>query len=224
MVLMLVQMTISTLLYLLIAAIVWNYWSGHERKAWHKLAIGIIFGICSIMSTHMGVNYKNMIINVRDIGPLAAGLFFDPVSGIIAGVIGGTERYIAGTYFNTGTFTTFACSLSTLLAGFLSAGLNIFLYKGTRTPAFHSAVIGMVMEVFHMYVVLLTHRNDMNSAYYIVKNCSIPMIIFTGLGLMGCSILILVQSEKEYEYIPITDHERTPIAKRFYRILLALFL
>ena len=221
MVLMLVQMTISTLLYLLIAAIVWNYWSGHERKAWHKLAIGIIFGICSIMSTHMGVNYKNMIINVRDIGPLAAGLFFDPVSGIIAGVIGGTERYIAGTYFNTGTFTTFACSLSTLLAGFLSAGLNIFLYKGTRTPAFHSAVIGMVMEVFHMYVVLLTHRNDMNSAYYIVKNCSIPMIIFTGLGLMGCSILILVQSEKEYEYIPITDHERTPIAKRFYRILLA---
>ena len=72
---MLVQMTISTLLYLLIAAIVWNYWSGHERKVWHKLAVGIIFGICSIMSTHMGVNYKNMIINVRDIGPLAAGLF-----------------------------------------------------------------------------------------------------------------------------------------------------
>ena len=221
---MLVKMAISTLLYLLITAVVRGYWSGHDRKVWHKFAVGIIFGICSIMSTHLGVDYKNMVINVRDIGPLAAGLFFDPVSGIISGLIGGAERYIAGTYFGVGTFTTLSCSLSTLLAGFLAAALNIFLYRGTRTPAFHSAVIGMVMEVFHMYVVLLTHRNDMNAAYYIVKNCSIPMIIFTGLGLTGCSILIILMSGEKYVYIPISDRERTPIAKRFYRKLLAATL
>lgn len=224
MVTMLVKMTISTVLYLLITAIVWNYWSGHERRAWHKVVVGIIFGICSVMSTHLGVDFRNMILNVRDIGPLAAGLFFDPVSGIISGVIGGAERYIAGTYFGVGTFTTVSCSLSTLLAGFLSAALNVFLYKGRRAPAYHSAVIGMVMEVFHMYVVLLTHRNDMNAAYFIVKNCSIPMIVFTGLGMMGCSILVMALSGEKYEYIPISDRERTPIAKRFYRKLLAAIL
>ena len=224
MVTMLVKMTISTVLYLLITAIVWNYWSGHERRAWHKVVVGIIFGICSVMSTHLGVDFRNMILNVRDIGPLAAGLFFDPVSGIISGVIGGAERYIAGTYFNVGTFTTVSCSLSTLLAGFLSAALNVFLYKGRRAPAYHSAVIGMVMEVFHMYVVLLTHRNDMNAAYFIVKNCSIPMIVFTGLGMMGCSVLVMAMSGEKYEYIPISDRERTPIAKRFYRKLLAAIL
>ena len=221
---MLVKMTISTVLYLLITAIVWNYWSGHERRAWHKVVVGIIFGICSVMSTHLGVDFRNMILNVRDIGPLAAGLFFDPVSGIISGVIGGAERYIAGTYFGVGTFTTVSCSLSTLLAGFLSAALNVFLYKGRRAPAYHSAVIGMVMEVFHMYVVLLTHRNDMNAAYFIVKNCSIPMIVFTGLGMMGCSVLVMAMSGEKYEYIPISDRERTPIAKRFYRKLLAAIL
>ena len=224
MVTMLVKMTISTVLYLLITAIVWNYWSGHERRAWHKVVVGIIFGICSVMSTHLGVDFRNMILNVRDIGPLAAGLFFDPVSGIISGVIGGAERYIAGTYFNVGTFTTVSCSLSTMLAGFLSAALNVFLYKGRRAPAYHSAVIGMVMEVFHMYVVLLTHRNDMNAAYFIVKNCSIPMIVFTGLGMMGCSVLVMAMSGEKYEYIPISDRERTPIAKRFYRKLLAAIL
>ena len=224
MVTMLVKMTISTVLYLLITAIVWNYWSGHERRAWHKVVVGIIFGICSVMSTHLGVDFRNMILNVRDIGPLAAGLFFDPVSGIISGVIGGAERYIAGTYFGVGTFTTVSCSLSTLLAGFLSAALNVFLYKGRRAPAYHSAVIGMVMEVFHMYVVLLTHRNDMNAAYFIVKNCSIPMIVFTGLGMMGCSVLVMAMSGEKYEYIPISDRERTPIAKRFYRKLLAAIL
>ena len=224
MVTMLVKMTISTVLYLLITAIVWNYWSGHERRTWHKVVVGIIFGICSVMSTHLGVDFRNMILNVRDIGPLAAGLFFDPVSGIISGVIGGAERYIAGTYFGVGTFTTVSCSLSTLLAGFLSAALNVFLYKGRRAPAYHSAVIGMVMEVFHMYVVLLTHRNDMNAAYFIVKNCSIPMIVFTGLGMMGCSVLVMAMSGEKYEYIPISDRERTPIAKRFYRKLLAAIL
>ena len=224
MVTMLVKMTISTVLYLLITAIVWNYWSGHERRAWHKVVVGIIFGICSVMSTHLGVDFRNMILNVRDIGPLAAGLFFDPVSGIISGVIGGAERYIAGTCFGVGTFTTVSCSLSTLLAGFLSAALNVFLYKGRRAPAYHSAVIGMVMEVFHMYVVLLTHRNDMNAAYFIVKNCSIPMIVFTGLGMMGCSVLVMALSGEKYEYIPISDRERTPIAKRFYRKLLAAIL
>ena len=82
----------------------------------------------------------------------------------------------------------------------------------------------MVMEVFHMYVVLLTHRNDMNAAYFIVKNCSIPMIVFTGLGMMGCSILVMALSGEKYEYIPISDRERTPIAKRFYRKLLAATL
>ena len=221
---MLVKMTISTVLYLIITAVVWNVWSRSERRIWHKIAVGIVFGTCSIMSTHMGIDFKNMILNVRDIGPLAAGLFFDPVSGIISGVLGGAERYIAGTYFNVGTFTTVSCSLSTMLAGFLSAALNVFLYKGRRAPAYHSAVIGMVMEVFHMYVVLLTHRNDMNAAYFIVKNCSIPMIVFTGLGMMGCSILVMALSGEKYEYIPISDQERTPIAKRFYRKLLAAIL
>ena len=156
---MLVKMTISTVLYLIITAVVWNVWSRSERRIWHKIAVGIVFGTCSIMSTHMGIDFKNMILNVRDIGPLAAGLFFDPVSGIISGVLGGAERYIAGTYFDVGSFTTLSCSLSTMLAGFLAAALNVFLYKGRRAPAYHSAVIGMVMEVFHMYVVLF-HTYD----------------------------------------------------------------
>ena len=224
MAIMLVKMTISTVLYWVVTAVVWNYWSEREHKIWQKAAVGIIFGICSIMSTHLGVNFKNMILNVRDIGPLIAGMFFDPVSGIISGVIGGVERYIAGTYYNVGAFTTVSCSVSTMLAGFLAAGINVIMLKGERPSGFHASAIGMVMEVFHMYVVLITHRNDMNAAHYIVKSCSIPMIVFSGLGLLGVSIIIMVLSGEKPEYISLSDHERTPIAKRFYRRLLAATL
>ena len=212
---MLVKMTISTVLYLIITAVVWNVWSRSERRIWHKIAVGIVFGTCSIMSTHMGIDFKNMILNVRDIGPLAAGLFFDPVSGIISGVLGGAERYIAGTYFDVGSFTTLSCSLSTMLAGFLAAALNVFLYKGRRAPAYHSAVIGMVMEVFHMYVIFLTHREDMDMAFYVVRACSVPMILFSGLGLMFCSVVIkksMGELHRPFATIPAED---IPVSHKF---------
>ena len=55
---------------------------------------------------------------------LTAGLFFDPISGIIAGLIGGTERYIIGTYFGIGSYTRVACSCATVVAGILNGFLD----------------------------------------------------------------------------------------------------
>ena len=261
---MLVKMTVSTGLYILITVFAWRLWSRHRQSVFAKVAIGVIFGLCSIASTHLGVNYKSMILNVRDIGPLAAGLYFDPVSGIIAGLIGGIERYIAGTYYGVGEFTTKACSLSTCLAGFLSAVLKLTLYKDQVIPAnnvaanarlsgaasgtnagtssaadagtaatitkpvypfmMQSFFIGAVMEVFHMYAVLITHRDHMHMAARVVRVCSLPMIIFSGLGLMICSYLIRRLSGETYERIPFTDYERTPIATRFHRRMLIVLL
>ena len=155
-----------------------------------KIIIGIIFGISSVLSTHFGVTYDRMIINVRDIGPLAAGLFFSPSSGIIAGLIGGIERYIVGTYFGIGSYTRIACSLSTCLAGFFAMGMKIKMFKGKKPSPFYAFFMGAVMEVFHMYVVFITHRSDMRMAFLVVSTCSIPMIIFTGIGMLFSSILL----------------------------------
>ena len=224
MALVILKMTISIVLYLIITVVLWHYWTRHEHSMRLKAAVGIIYGAASIASTHLGADYFYMVINVRDLGPLAAGLFFDPVSGIIAGAIGGVERYIVGTFYGVGTFTTIACSLSNLLAGFLAAILHLYFFKGKRPLAFQALFIGMVMEVFHMYAILLTHRDDMNSAYFIVKFCAVPMIVASGIGLMACTIAVLYLSGAKYEHIRISDHARTPIARRFYRRLLAVTL
>ena len=219
------QMTASTGLYLIITIMLWSYWSRYRHHTWQmKAAIGIFYGFCSIASTHLGVDYKDMILNARDLGPLAAGLFFDPVSGIISGVIGGAERYIAGAYWGIGSYTKVACSLSTFLAGILSAFLNKYLFKGKRPPASQSFFIGALMEVFHMYAVFLTHRDDMSMAYYVVRTCSIPMIVFSGLGLFCCSVSIMYFSGEHAERIPFRELERTPIATRFYRRLLTVIM
>ena len=182
---MILKMTVVVILYLIITAAVWKYQSRHAQTWGSRIGIGLIYGAAAIAATHLGINEKYMILNVRDIGPLAAGLFFDPFAGIIAGVLGGAERFYAGMFLGMASFSTVACSLTTMLAGIFGALMRVFFYRGKRAPAGQSFFIGAVMEDFHMYAVLLTHRDNMNRAYEVVRNCAVPMILFGGLGLMA---------------------------------------
>ena len=217
---MLLKMTSVTGLYVIITIFLWKKIRYKTFTPWMVIGIGSLYGLLSILSTHFGVDYNHMLLNVRDMGPLAAGLFFHPASGIIAGLIGGIERYIAGTYWGIGSYTRIACSISTCLAGFVAAGSNIFLFKGKKPAPDFSLFIGAVMEVFHMYVVLITHRSDMKMAYYVVKICSFPMIIYTGLGLCLISILIQVIVGEWKNPFKSLSLENVNIADRFQRWLL----
>lgn len=48
-----------------------------------------------MVGSEFGVPIDGAIINVRDAAPLCAGLIFGPTAGILAGVIGGLERWFA---------------------------------------------------------------------------------------------------------------------------------
>ena len=126
---MIVKMSLITALYVLLTALIWKRVQGRKLSLTARLVIGVIYGLCAVLSAHFRVDYFNMMLNVRDMGPLSAGLFFDPVSGIVAGLVGGIERYIAGTYWGIGTYTTVACSVSTCLAGFVAALTHVFIFK-----------------------------------------------------------------------------------------------
>ncbi len=229
MILMILQMTVATVLYVLLTVVLWRFWHRQtEHSVLMKLSVGVLYGICSVISNHISINYGEMLLNVRDIGPLVAGLFFGPLPGILSGLIGGIERYIIGEYFGIGSFTRLACGISTCLAGFFSAAVYKWGYKGKRPSVPHSFFIGAVMEVFHMYSVLITHRDDMAAAYAVVKVCSLPMIIFTGLGVATSSCIILHFSEQKDAIYPWTPREKTPVHVRFQRwlfmVTIALFV
>lgn len=208
MLLMIAQMSAITAAHIFLTLLLWKYFKDRKISRLAKVIIGLIYGGCSILSTHYGVQYEHMILNVRDLAPLSAGLFFDPASGIIAGLIGGIERYIAGTYFGIGSYTRVACSLSTCLSGFVAALLNLYIFKGKKPSAIYAFFMGAVMEVFHMYVVFITHRADMSMAFYVVRVCSVPMIIFCGLGLALSSIAIRIcAGEWRNPFRKMTDEE-----------------
>ena len=212
---MIFKMTSVTGLYVLLTVLLWNYNRKRTLTLYHKLLIGLIYGGCAVLSTHFGIDYNHMMLNVRDLGPLSAGLFFDPVSGIIAGLIGGIERYIAGAFWGIGSYTRVACSVSTCLAGFLAAFLHIYIFKRKKPSATYGFFMGAVMEVFHMYVVFITHRDDMEMAFYVVRTCSIPMIIFCGLGMAASStVLKICTKEWKNPFRKVLDEE-VPVSHKF---------
>ena len=219
MVQMILQMTGVTALYVVLTIILWKITKDRKMTPGWIIGIGIFYGICSILSTHFGIDYTNMMLNVRDIGPLAAGLFFHPVSGVIAGLIGGIERYIAGTYWGVGSFTRIACSVSTCLAGFVAVVMSVFIFKRKKPAPLYAFFMGAVMEVFHMYVVLITHRDNMEMAYHVVRVCSGPMIVFTGLGLAVSSVALQVLAGEWKNPFKKVAEEEEHLSDRFQSIL-----
>ena len=218
---MILKMTGATLLYVAITAGLWFMRRKKEKLGTGlQVLIGLIYGGCSVLANHIGIDYGDMVLNVRDIGPLAAGLFFSPVSGIIAGIIGGVERILAGELWNIGRFTEIACGISTCLAGFLAALLNKKIYQGKRPPVPQAFFLGAVMEVFHMYAVLFTNRSEMALAYEAVKTAALPMIVFTAIGLALCSAVIMKLNCEKTEGGLRTPEEKVPLAIHFQRRLL----
>ena len=217
---MILKMTGATLLYVAITAGLWFMRRKKEKLGTGlQVLIGLIYGGCSVLANHIGIDYGDMVLNVRDIGPLAAGLFFSPASGIIAGIIGSVERILAGELWNIGRFTEIACGVSTCLAGFLAALLNKKIYQGKRPPVPQAFFLGAVMEVFHMYAVLFTNRQDMAMAYRVVQTAAVPMISFTAVGMALCSAVVMKVSGEKRESRLLDDEGRIPLTVHFQRRL-----
>ena len=96
-----------------------------------QLIIGILFGGMAVLGTEFGVKIDGAVINARDASPICAGLLFGAPAGIIAGVIGGVERWFA-VLWGAGEYTRLACSVSTVLAFLRPLCANICLITKSR--------------------------------------------------------------------------------------------
>ena len=141
-----------------------------------QVLIGIIYGIYAICCTEFGVDINGAIINVRDAAPIVAGLVFSGPAGIIAGLIGGIERWFS-VYWGGGEITRVACSLATIIAGFTAANLRKIMFKEKKPSVGFAIAIAYGTEVLHMLLVLLTNMKNISSAFEFVQKCTLPMIV-----------------------------------------------
>lgn len=141
-----------------------------------QIIIGLIFGAIAVINTDYGPNISGYVMNVRDAAPVCAALVFGAPAGIIAGLIGGIERWIA-VYWGIGTYTRVACSIATSLAGIFAALLKKVVFDNHIPKPVYAFACGLVTEVFHMLMVFVTHFDDTVRAFSVVQACTVPMVL-----------------------------------------------
>ena len=181
-----------------------------------QIIIGVLFGCVSAFASSYGVEWLGAVVNVRDAAPLSAGLIFGAPAGIISGLIGGLYRWFS-VYWGAGTYTRLACSIATILAGFMAAGLRKLMFDNKKPTWGYGICIAVACEVIHMILIFITNMDDSSQAFEFVKGATTPMIIGNAVA-VGCAIIIV--SLLSHERIRLKkDNEQ--ISSTFQRWLLA---
>ena len=141
-----------------------------------QIIIGLLFGGVSAFASSYGVEWLGTTVNVRDAAPLSAGLIFGAPAGIISGLIGGLYRWFS-VYWGGGTYTQVACSLATILAGFMAAGLRKLMFDDKKPTWSYGVCIAVVCEVIHMILIFLTNMDNSSQAFEFVKGATGPMML-----------------------------------------------
>ena len=169
---------------------------------------GLLFGLLAIVGTEAGIPFHGAQANCRDAAVLCAGLLFGAPAGIIAGLIGGIERWIAVAW-GVGTFTRVACTVSTILAGFYAAALRKYLFEDKKPGWMISFAVGVVMEIFHLTMVFITNMDDPQRAMEVVRACTVPMVTANGLSVMiaavSMELLLRKKEPKKQENVRISQ-------------------
>lgn len=164
---------------------------------WQKqLIIGVVFGLLAVISTHLGIETEGAVINVRDASPLSAGLIFGGPAGIIAGVIGGVERFLAS-FWGIGQSTQLACSLATLCAGFFAALMKKFIFDSKIPSIFYGLLFGITTEVFHMLLIYFTNLSNVYDAFKYIQDCTLSMTLCNGFTVMLSILSVLLLDNKK---------------------------
>ena len=181
-----------------------------------QIMIGILFGGLAIIGTEFGIKIDGAVINARDASPVCAGLLFGAPAGIIAGVIGGVERWFA-VLWGAGEYTRLACSISTVLAGVLAAVLRKYMFDNKKPKWYYCLATAVIAEVIHMLMIFLTNMTDARTAFSFVRACSLPMIAVNGLAVMLAGVLLSCLSGKKEKGL---RHNLKNISQSFQRWLL----
>ena len=157
-----------------------------------QVIIGLLFGCVSAFASSYGVQWLGTTVNVRDAAPLSAGLIFGAPAGIISGLIGGLYRWFS-VYWGGGTYTRLACSIATILAGLMAAGLRKLMFDNKKPTWGYGICIAVVCEVIHMILIFLTNMNNASQAFEFVKGATGPMMLGNSVA-VGLSIILVCMS------------------------------
>jgi sigma-B regulation protein RsbU (phosphoserine phosphatase) len=157
-----------------------------------RIILILFFGGLSVYGWISGTEFLGSVVNVRDLGPMVAGLLAGPWVGMGAGLICAAYR------LSMGGITMYSCALSAIFAG-LFGGL-IWIYYKKRFPGTTVAVaFAVLMEVFHMALTLMMVK-PFDEAVAIVSRVYLPMVLANAAGMFVFAMMVKnIQKEREIQ-------------------------
>jgi sigma-B regulation protein RsbU (phosphoserine phosphatase) len=146
-----------------------------------QLVLAVIFGLFAVYGTYTGIQTSGAIANIRNLGPMIAGLLGGPWVGLGTGLIGGVQRYLMG------GFTAVPCAIGTITSG-LVGGLLFMLWKG-NIGIWKPTLFAFLMEAADMGLLLLMAR-PIGDALNLVSKIALPMILADTLGILVFAFLL----------------------------------
>jgi sigma-B regulation protein RsbU (phosphoserine phosphatase) len=145
----------------------------HPRLSTQVLLI-VVFGALSVYGTISGVTLYGAVLNVRDLGPMIAGLTCGPVVGIGAGLIGGFYRMAqGGPYMYTGF-------IAPVLAGLLS-GIVYIVNKKELISSKKTVIFAILVESLISLIAIVV-ATPASQVVTIITVVAIPMVAITTVG------------------------------------------
>jgi len=173
-----------------------------NRAEWRDYALFVtIFGLFSIFGTYIGTteNY-GVIINIRDLAPMVAGLVAGPVPGLAVGLIGGVHRSTLG------GATALSCSLATILAGLL-AGLVHRLNRGRLLGIITAMIFAFAIECLHLGLALVLHPAPEVVEVVLASMPQIMIAVTLGMGIC----IIIIHTTKNESGSHLHAEQETPL-------------
>lgn len=154
-----------------------------------KMVLVIIFTTVSIAGTYFGIPIEGALANVRDTGPIVAGLLGGPLVGGLTGMISGIHR------MSLGGFTATECGVATILGGILSGYISIRMKP--KTPEVITGVVtGVCVVLFSMALILLFSKPH-NLAVSLVFQIAVPMSLSNAIGI--AVFMIIIHNAREHQ-------------------------
>ena len=152
-----------------------------------RIVIILLFGALSIFGTYGGIllatgktaHIRHLaptgaIADIRDLGPMIAGLVGGPVIGLGAGLIGGIHRYFVG------GFLAVPCAIATVLAG-LIGGLIYCVRKGNFPRIWQVMLLTVGIELMDIGLALLIAK-PFDEVLTVAKELTVPIVVANAIG------------------------------------------
>lgn len=214
------ELIVMSFIPLIASILLYFVFKGKKINYWLKqIIVGIVFGAIAILGTECGVRLDGAIMNARDAAPLCAAIIFGAPAGIIAGIIGGVERWFAISW-GAETFTRLACSIATIFAGVFGAILKKYMFDNKIPNYAYAFIIGAVTETFHMMLIFITNNNSIQAAYNLIEQIAAPMILANAISLSAAVLVVnLIDPEERFE-----KKGRITLSQQFLRNVFAVVI